>query len=139
MVEGIEPENVVIDFDKKSYADNLLSFIDTGSVSTNGLDWLEFKQTVTKYVDPEEFFQNLCGEYEKVKKLTDDEKTKLRQHCKDTTLIRNLGNSIRYLAVVDHASVSLAQNITLFFKKGSLVYFLEQRFYYKKSDLLKPE
>jgi len=90
--------------------------------------------------NPEEMFQNLCSEREsKSEKMTDDEKTKLREHCKITSLIRNLGNSIRYLAVVDYASASVAQNVNLFFKKGSLVYLLEQRFYYRKSDLLKRE
>ena len=140
MVEGNQPEKAVIDFAKKSYADNLFESIDTNFVLTNGLDWLEFKQTVTKYDDPEEIFQNLCSKMEsQSKKMTDDEKTKLREHCKISTLVRNLGSSIRYLAVVDYASASVAQNTKLFFKKGSLVYLLEQRFYYRKSDLLKRE
>ncbi len=139
MVTGIQPEKAVIDFAKKSHADNLFTFIDTNFVSTNGLDWLEFNQTVTKYDDPEEIFQNDCSKLEEFRKMTDEEKTELRKHLKISTLIRNLGNSIRYLAVVDYASVSLAQNISLFFKKGSLVYLLEQRFYYRKSDLLKRE
>ena len=140
MVTGNNPEKFTIDFAEKSYADNSFTFIDTGSVSTNGLDWLEFKQTVTKYQDPEEDFQEHCSQLEAhAKKMTDEEKTELRRHCKSVALSTNLGNSHRYLAVVDYAKITLSQNIKLFFEKGSLVYFLEQRFYYRKSDLLKQE
>jgi len=140
MVEGNQPEKAVIDFAKKSYADNLFTFIDTNSVSTNGLDWLEFKQTVTKYYDPEEMFQKFRNQIESnSKKMTDEEQKKQREHFKHVALSLNLSNCIRYLAVVDNACVTLAQNIALFFKRGSLVYLLEQRFYYRKSDLLKLE
>ncbi len=135
MVTGNDPENFIIDFDQKPLAEHPTTFFDTHAVATNGIDWIQFKQTVTKYTDPEELFQSIRKN--SPHKLSDEEEKRFRLSSKTNALMQNLSNSIRYLAVVDYAKLTLSQNIVLYFKKGSLVYFVEQRLYYRRSDLLK--
>jgi len=135
MVTGNDPENVVIDFSKKHLAEYPTRSIDTHIAIENGIDWLRFEQTVPKYVDPEELFQNTRKQ--SPHKLTDEEEKQLRASIKVNALIDNLSKSTRYLAVVDYAMMTLSQNIVLYFKKGSLVFLLEQKLYYRHSDLLK--
>jgi len=135
MVTSNDPENFVIDFDEKSLAEHPTTFFDTNAVSTNSIDWIQFKQTVTKYADPEELFQSIRKNAPH--KLSEEEEKKFRASCKTNALMLNLGSSTRYLAVVDYAKLTLSQNIVLFFKKTSLVYFVEQRLYFRPSDLLK--
>ena len=135
MVTGNDPENFVIDFDQKPLTEHPTKFFDTNAVSTNGIDWIQFKQTVNKYTDPEELFQNIRKN--SPHKLSDEEEKKFRASCKTNAFLQNLSNSIRYLAVVDLAKLTLSQNIVLYFKRGSLVYFVEQRLYFRPSDLLK--
>ncbi len=135
MVTGNDPENVIIDFGKEKRAEYPSNFFDTHIAMHNGIDWVEFEQTRTKFSDPEELFQS--ARKKTPEKLNEEQEKTLRTSCKATALIDNLGHSSRFLAVVDNARMILSQNIVLYFKRGSLVYLFEKKFYYRPSDLLK--
>ncbi len=135
MVTGNDPENVVIDFSKKHLAEYPDRAIDTHIALENGLDWLRFGQIVKEFEDPEALFQKIREN--SPHKLSDEAEKQFRISCKENALISNLSKCTRYLAVVDYAMMTLSQNIVLYFKKGSLVYLLEKKLYYRHSDLLK--
>jgi hypothetical protein len=135
MVTGNNPEDAQINWQTKEFAENPTKYFDTNFLDYNGIDWVAFPQTGVKYLDPEEMFQNILKTAPS--ELTNEEKQNSRKSCRMTALVHNLSHSTRYLSVVDQARLTLAQNNNLYFKKGSLVYHLEQRLYFRPSDLLK--
>lgn len=140
MVEGNHPEKAVIDFQAKSYANNKFQFVDSGMVSHNGIDWLVFRSTKKEFADPEERFQKHIQDIKKTNITpTEEEILEIRKHFKISTDLMNLSDATKYLSVVDYAKMSFAQNQNYYFKKGTLVYSVNSKHYFRVCDILNKE
>lgn len=139
-MDNFSLSDVFLKGDVKSYADNTFAYVDSAVSQSNGMDWLEFPK-ISKIEDPEEPFQKLKNKIESTSgNMSIDKQNKLRDTIKISVFTQNLINSLKYMAVVEYACMVFGRsNPVLYFKRGSVVYSIGERFWYRQSDLLKSE
>lgn len=91
-------------------------------------DWLEIESSKSR--DPEKEYSELLNSTSKNDKIIK------KKDFFQSALAENIKNSNKSLAIIDNASISLPNEPELFFKKGSLVYYFDGKFYFRKSDLM---